>query len=316
MIVATCRREDMRNGAGHALKELKQNLAIRKLCVEIQLAALDRREVAEYLGKELREGALPAGLASFIHQHSEGNPLFMVAMVEHMMAQKLLRLEAGEWMLSKPLAEIDPGVPDALAGMIDLEIDRLNAEEQRLLEAGSLLGVVFPAWAAAAALDADPIEAEEQYDQLARQLHFLRPAGHDELPDGTRSAFYIFAHSMYREALFRKQSASKRSRRHLRIALKLQTLFAGRESHVALELATHFEAAGDWTSAVAALELAAERARQREANDEAYRLLERGLTLLENLDEPEGERERQALRARMESWEREQNRGERCAQGA
>jgi DNA-binding winged helix-turn-helix (wHTH) protein len=303
MIVATCRRSDLREGNGHALKELKQNLAIRRLCHEIPLAPLGRADVSAYIERQLGGASAPAGLASFVHQHSEGNPLFMIAMVEHLLAQKVLLMENSAWRLKQPLAEIDLGVPDGLAEMIEMEINRLSAEQQRLLEAGSLLGVVFPAWAAAAAIDTDPVDAEELYDELAQQLHFLRPAGHDELPDGTRSAFYIFAHSMYREALFRRQSASKRSRRHLRIARKLEALFQGREAHIALELASHYEAAGDWVHAIEALEMAAERAHEREAPDEAKCHLERALALNDNLGAAQRDAIRQRLRGRMEEME-------------
>ena len=93
------------------------------------------------------------------------------------------------------------GVPTALSEMIEMQIDRLDAADQRLLEAASLIGVIFPAWAAAAALAGDLEDIEDQYEKLTRRLHFLHPAGHDELPDGTQSAFYVFAHGMYREVL-------------------------------------------------------------------------------------------------------------------
>ena len=84
--------------------------------------------------------------------------------------------------------------------MIELEIERLTPDEQKLLEAGSLMSVVFPAWAVAAALKKDPADTEEACDELVRRLYFVERAGHDELPDGTRTAFYVFAHKLYREA--------------------------------------------------------------------------------------------------------------------
>jgi hypothetical protein len=60
-----------------------------------------------------------------------------------------------------PLSEIELGIPDGLAGMIELQLEKLNETERRLLEAGSIVGAIFPAWAAAAALKADVLDLEE-----------------------------------------------------------------------------------------------------------------------------------------------------------
>ncbi|HET6218320.1 MAG TPA: AAA family ATPase [Acidobacteriaceae bacterium] len=281
----------------HPLKRLKQDLVTHKLCADVPLGPLGRDAVRDYLiqelnsqalgGQESNEETLPKGLASFVHQHCEGNPLFMIAMLEHLIGQGFIRQEGGVWQLSSALAEIDPGVPTALSEMIEMQIDRLDAADQRLLEAASLIGVIFPAWAAAAALDGDLEDIEDQYEKLTRRLHFLHPAGHDELPDGTQSAFYVFAHGLYREVLRARQSPARRARRHLRVAEKLEKLFAGRELDVSSELAMHFEAAAEWARASQALCAAAGAAMRRGARDEGVKLTERALRLLENLSEPE-----------------------------
>ena len=245
----------------HPLKRLKQDLATHKLCTDVSLGPLEKDAVREYLEKELtryrtrgcKQETLPKGLASFVHQHCEGNPLFMIAMLEHLIAQGFIRQEAGVWQLRSALSEIDMGVPTALSEMIEMQIERLDPADQRLLEAASLIGVIFPAWAAAAALDGDLEDIEDQYEKLTRRLHFLHPAGHDELPDGTQSAFYVFAHGLYREVLRARQSPARRARRHLRVAEKLEKLFAGREMECLSELAMHFEAAAEWTRAAQAL---------------------------------------------------------------
>ncbi len=104
------------------------------------------------------------------------------------------------------------------------------------------------------------------------------------MPDGTRSAFYVFAHGLYREVLRARQSPARRAKRHLRVAEKL---FAGRKMDVSSELAMHFEAAAEWARAAQALCTAAGTAMRRGARDEGVKLTERALRLLENLSEPE-----------------------------
>jgi predicted ATPase len=139
----------------------------------------------------------------------------------------------------------------------------------------------------AAAVEGDAGEIEEACDDLARRLYFVRRAGEDELPDGTRSGFYVFAHGLYREVLYQRQSASRRARRHTRIAERLAQLFAGREVNVAQEMAMHYEAAGNWQRAAGVLIAAAQNARERQAFLESEALLERAQRLAENLGDPQ-----------------------------
>jgi predicted ATPase len=298
MLIATYRPGDV-SDAQHPLKGLKQDLLTRKLCAEMALRPLARSAVAEFLSKELSQTKVPSGLTSFLHQHSEGNPLFMIAVLEHLVSQDYLRRQDDAWQLTSPLAEIDMGVPTALSELIELQIERLDPADQRLLEAASLIGVVFPAWAAAAALNGDIEEIEDQYEKLTRRLHFLHPAGHDELPDGTQSAFYVFAHGLYREVLYKRQSSSRRARRHLRVADKLLQLFAGREQDVAPELALHFEAAGDWSRAAEALMAAADNYLRRGDREEALVRMRRATRLLENLPEREAAASSREIRRRI-----------------
>lgn len=287
MVLVTCGHADLLPRSG--CKGLKQDLLMRQLGTEMALTPLTKAAVSLLLRRELKQENLPSGLSGFVHQHSEGNPLFAIAMVEHLIAQGLLVRDGGEdgWKASASFAEMEAGVPDGLAQMIELEMERLRPDEQRLLEAGSLMGIAFPVWAVAAALEEEMAAMEEACETLAKRLYFVKRAGEDELPDGTRSDFYVFVHGMYRQVLYQRQLGTRRARRHQRIAIRLGELFAGRESSVARERAMHFEAAGDWLSAAMALRSAAHLALQRQAGAEAAELLEHALRLAENLGELE-----------------------------
>ena len=258
---------------------------------ELTLPPLAKTAVRQLLSRELRQEMLPPGLDTFVYQHSEGNPLFVLALLRHLIAEHFLMREgandAGRWEQRAPFQEIESGVPQELVQLIDPEIERLTPAEQRILEAASLMHVVFPAWAVAAALEQDRTETEEACDKLARRLCFVHRAGHDELPDGTRSDFYAFAHGLYREVLYQKQSASRRAKGHTRIAERLGELFAGREEDVVREMAMHYEAAGNWKRATSALRMAARHAHQRQAYSEAAQLLQHSLGIAENMNDAE-----------------------------
>lgn len=287
MVLATCSSHC--GPAEHPLKALRHDLAMHRQCAEMALPPLAKTAVRQLLCTELAQQTLPPGLDTFVYQRSEGNPLFVLALLKHLTAGRYLERtgaeDTGRWEQRAPFPEIEAGVPEELVQLIDPEIERLSPAEQRILEAASLMPVVFPAWAVAAALEQDPAEAEEACDKLARRLCFVHRAGHDELPDGTRSDFYAFAHGLYREVLYQKQTASRRAKGHIRIAERLGELFAGREANVAREMAMHYEAAGNWRRAIAALRTAARHAQQREAYSEATQLLQHTLWIAENLGE-------------------------------
>ena len=287
LVLATCSYRD--TITDQACKGLKQDLIMRQLAAEMPLTPLTRSAVRQLLIREMHQEPLPPGLSGFVHQHSEGNPLFAIAILEHLMAQGFLVRESegsqSAWRPSGSFQEMEAAVPDGLAQMIELEIERLSADEQRMLEAASLMGIAFPVWAVAAALEQDSQVSGEACAALARRLYFVRRAGEDELPDGSRSDFYVFGHGLYRQVLYQRQSASRRAARHKRIALRLGELFAGREDSVARERAMHFEAAGDWLSAAIALRSAARHAQERQAHAEAEELLQHALRLAGNLSE-------------------------------
>jgi predicted ATPase/DNA-binding winged helix-turn-helix (wHTH) protein len=285
-------------GPDHPLRALRQDLRMRRLSEEIALEPLRRQHVAALLRKRLGQEELPQGLDAFLHEHSEGNPLFLFAILDHLIAERFL-VRAGlngeaRWEQRAPFQQMEAGIPDELVQMIELEIGRLAPAEQRLLEAASLIDVAFPAWAVAAALKEEIAETEEAFDNLARLVPFIHRAGHDELPDGSRSAFYAFAHRLYRDVLYQRQSAAQRARRHTRVADRLSRLFAGREASVAHEMAVHLEAAGLWRRAIevlqmAVLQMAATAAPKQDSRIFSEDLLRRALRIAENLPAPERE---------------------------
>jgi predicted ATPase/DNA-binding winged helix-turn-helix (wHTH) protein len=289
MVLATCVPESggaaAEAGADDgALRRLKQNLLMRQLCEEIVLPPLTQTAMGTLLRRELGDEALPPGLTAFVHQRSEGNPLFAIALVEHLLARRFLVRENGDgWAARGSFDEMDAEVPDRLAQMIELDIERLRPEDQRVLAAGSTMGVAFPLWAIAAALEEDPARMEEVCDGLARRVRFVERAGEDELPDGARSDFYVFVHGLYREVLYRRQPAARRAQWHGRIADRMGELFRGREAAVARERSMHYEAAGDWRRASATLCEAAQHARERRATAEAENLVEQALRVAEHL---------------------------------
>ncbi len=300
MLVATV---GPHGGDAVELKRVLSDLRMHRLSAEIRLEPLRPLHMEALLREMLGQDDLPQNLASVVHESSEGNPLFAIAMVRHLQSQRLLvRGERGgveRWEARVQLREAEAGVPEELEQMIELEIEHLSPREQQVLEAGSLFSVAFPAWAVAAALEDDVAAIEEACDALARRLSVVKRAGLDELPDGGCSAFYIFAHGLYRDVLYQRQTLALRARSHVRIAEQLRAMFAGCEASVAREIARHYEAAGQRSPAIATLRDAAQLAAQRGTYGAAADMLEYALRIADALHEVERKAVTRTLRSEL-----------------
>jgi len=177
------------------LKVLKQDLLIHRLCHEIALECLEESQVGEYLSAEFPDNIFPKGLTALVHRHSDGNPLFMAAIVGHMAEKGLILRDAGQWKLGQPLEDMEPGVPETLQQMLEVQLDQLSTQERRVLEYASVAGERFSVWALSAMLDINPSQIEGVCDQLADGQRFIRPVGIHELADGSVSAHYEFKHT-------------------------------------------------------------------------------------------------------------------------
>ena len=288
MVVGTYRDDDVALSK-HPVGALKQDLRSRHLCHEIALGPLNETQVVDYLVAEQPESALPDGLAALVYRHSEGNPLFMVAALDHLIGRGFIARGRGGWQLRRPLSEIELAVPENLRQMIEVQIERLNPEEQRVLEVASLTqDRAFSVVArAAAAMDADPGRFEQVCERLSRRTHVLQPGTLAELPDGTVSPFYEFTHALYREVVYSRIAPGRRAQLHRQAAEWAQVTFAHHASDAAPFLAYHFERGGDYARAVTYLRTAARTAGQRYAPREATGHLEHALELSGRLPDAE-----------------------------
>jgi DNA-binding winged helix-turn-helix (wHTH) protein/tetratricopeptide (TPR) repeat protein len=289
MLLATCRPLDS-EPPGHSLKTLMPDLLVHRLCRKIDLSPLSEAEVEEYLGAQSPASRPPQGLSELVHRHSDGNPLFIVAALEHMAKRGLLTRANGRWQLQVPLEQIDFEVPDDLRRMIEAQLERLSAQEQSALELATIAGASFSASLVDSAADVDPSSLEDLYEELSRRHHIVKWVGTQSLPDGRVTERYEFAHALYRQVLYDRQLPGRRARVHRQIGERLAAMYAQRMDEVVPELAYHFEQAADWPRAIEYLQQAAEIAWRRYAPLQADAMLARALELVSHL--PEAERMR------------------------
>jgi predicted ATPase len=280
--------------SGHPLKAVKRELQAKQQCEELPLEYLTKEAVAKYLSVRFPSNRFPEELASLIHERTEGSPLFMVNTADYLVAEKLIREREGSWELVAEIKNVKVGVPESIRHLIEKQLDHLDAEQQRTLEAASVAGAEFSPGAVAAGLGEGQAAFETLCDELARQRQFIQECGVQELPCGEAVTRYGFIHALYQNVLYERVSASRRVQLHRRIGEHGEAAYGERAGEIAAELAMHFERGRDYKRAAKYLQKAAENDIRRFAYREAVRLSRRGLELIEKLPESP-ERDRQEL---------------------
>ena len=158
LVIGTYRPVEMLAN-GHPLRAVKEALQLHRQCEDLRLALLTAAHVTDYLTARLAEEPQQVAslqrLAKVVHQRTDGNPLFMVNVVDYLSTQGRL----GE--PSKLQSTVQIEVPNNIQQMIEKQIDQLKPEEQHVLEVASVAGAQFSAAAVAAGAEmtADEVEA-------------------------------------------------------------------------------------------------------------------------------------------------------------
>jgi predicted ATPase/DNA-binding winged helix-turn-helix (wHTH) protein len=266
----------------HSLKRVKQELQLHGHCQELALEFLPQAAVAAYLGARFPAQQAPASLVQMLYQRTDGNPLFLITLIEELLRQGLLVPLERELVLNGATAGTVT-VPENLQQMMEGQLERLTAAEQQMLEAASVAGAEFSPAAVAAGLATPVEEVEHQCATLARRGQFLQATGTAEWPDRTVATRYGFLHAMYQEMLAMHVTAAQRVSLHRRIGEREEQAYGARASEIAAELAVHFEEGRDYQRAVQYLQQAGEIALRRNAYVEGTKHFTKGIALLKML---------------------------------
>lgn len=282
----------------HILSRAVRTLQVRRQCVKLPVSELTEADVGSYLHARFRGAQLPPDLSRVVHKHTDGNPLFVVAIVEHMLSRGWVLDTSPGWAFTVAPQDIDLGVPDDARRIIATQFERLAPADQSLLRVASVAGTEFAAPAIAAPLGWALDDVEARCETLAHSQRFLRDAGASAWPDGSVARRYAFTHELHRQAVYEGTPAGSRQRFHRHVGEALEAAYGERATEVAGELATHFERGHDCPRALRYLTAAAARARQRFAHRESAGYLEAAIALAAQLPD-EDERRRRELDLRV-----------------
>jgi len=271
LVLATSRHAEIQS-PDHPLNRVMRSLVTRSGALALQVPPVDVAAIQRFIDRRFSSHDFPPQLAELVARITGGTPLFMVALLDELAGRGMLVEHDDRWSLTVSINDLRAHRPASVKQLIDLQLDRLPAPEQRVLEAASIVGAEFATTLVAAALEMPVEQVDDICDSLLRRSLFLRAE-----PDGR----YGVTHALVQEVCVERSSPGRRQRWHRRVAEALERdSYAGEASHV---LAKHFDAAGEPARATAAYLAAARQAALRYATSDAVTLCARALDLIPRL---------------------------------
>ena len=288
LVLVTCRPAELTKGDG--LAKVIAELRARKLATALRLESWSLAATSDYLSRRFPRARFPEDLARSIQHMTGGNPLFATAVVDDLESRAMIRPSEDGWELAARVADVASRRPDTVRQLIDIQIDRLKSNEQRILEAASLVGIQFTVGAVARALESPADHIDTICEGLANDRHLLQFVASESWPDGSIQSHYAFAHALYRDTALERVPGATRRLWHRRIAEGLEAAYGASTETISAELAAHYDEAQLAGKAVGYYRLAGERAMRRFGRAEALAHFNRARALIGRLaasDEPD-----------------------------
>jgi class 3 adenylate cyclase/tetratricopeptide (TPR) repeat protein len=218
-------------------------------------------------------------LKALLVERTEGNPFFLEESVRTLVETRVLVGERGAYRAARPLADVQ--APASVQSLLAARIDRLSAEDKRLLQAASVIGkdVPYPLLRSISDMDEDALLAG--LGRLIEGEFVYEAALFPELE-------HTFKHALTHQVAYGTLTNERRRNLHARIVESIEQLHGERLDEHVDRLASHALRGALWAPAVRYLRQAGTRDADRWAHRDAVLALDSALEALKHLpEEPE-----------------------------
>ena len=226
LMCLTIRREDAQQ-----FETSRRRLSRHESYRELRLERLSPSEVGEWLADILHQAEREGELAEYLYRYTEGNPLFVVQVLQTLVDEGVLWYGGKRWEWSTIHAlQLPAAVDDLLAR----RLSRLAPSTAQTMTTAAVIGRTFE-------FDLLQRATELDEDALIDAIDEAVAVGVLDSAIDRDADRYQFAHTLLADALIRQANPRRIRRLHARVA---EVLAAERpDAHT--EIAVHFDAAGD-----------------------------------------------------------------------
>jgi predicted ATPase len=295
LLLGTYRPDDValgRDGARHPFESILNELKRYYGDIVLDLSRADPDEGRAFSNEliDSEPNHLDAVFREALFAHTDGHPLFTVELLRNLRERgNLVKDKDGCWVLGSTLDW--ETLPARVEGVIGERIARLPEGLHEILTTASVMGYEFTAQVIAGV---QKLEERELLKDLSRELEkrYLLVSEQGEIKIGKQFlSIYRFSHALTQQYLYDELSEGERRMLHGEIAETLEAMSVDHTDPFALQLARHYDEAGNAEKAVTYWTQAGDAAFAIYAQNEAIAAYTRALELgkesvitVENLD--------------------------------
>jgi tetratricopeptide (TPR) repeat protein len=283
LLLGTYRPDDValgRDGARHPLESILNELKRYHGDIIIDLSNSGPDEGRTFTNEliDSEPNHLEAAFREQLFAHTDGHPLFTVELLRNLQERgSLLKDNDGNWIQGLTL-DWDT-LPARVEGVIGERIARLPEGLRETLNVSSVMGYEFIAQVIARVQKVQELElAKDLSRELQKRYLLVFEQGETKVGKQFLS-IYRFSHGLTQQYLYDELSAGERRMYHGEIAETLEAITVDHSDQFALQLARHYDEAGNAEKAVPYWTLAGDTAFAIYAQNEAIAAYTRALEL-------------------------------------
>jgi adenylate cyclase len=212
-----------------------------------------------------------------LFERSEGHPLFTVELLRMLQDRQVLQQDSDGFWYVEYNVEITE-LPERVEAVIEERINRLQANLREILTCASVEGEQFTAEVIMKVQHLEDLKVAEQLD---RELdHRYRLIGNQGQHEFMRLHTYRFAHRLFQQYIYTKLGPLQRETLHRAVGEALEVLYGNKTAEIALQLARHFQEAGQLQKSAHYYQIAGKQSQDVHANQHAITFYQRAEQLL------------------------------------
>ncbi|MBS3816931.1 MAG: AAA family ATPase [Candidatus Thermoplasmatota archaeon] len=212
------------------LRRIIQRMNEEGVLKEIELKSMTFGEIQTLLEKLIPSTGSSTKLIRFLHSRTGGNPLFIKEFVRYIVDEREIDLES---FSTKDIRDIS--MPGAVTGILNKQIEDLHKRTRNVLQIGSVIGRKIEYPLILQVTDIDEFELLDELDTLTEKK-LLREDSEDS---------FWFTHPLLMKVVYDSIPKLKKRKLHERTAEAMKE-FKNKKVYINyLELADHYEKAGD-----------------------------------------------------------------------
>ncbi|MFW5953420.1 MAG: tetratricopeptide repeat protein [Candidatus Natronoplasma sp.] len=251
----------------HPLMDIRTRLSRNHDYEEIKLNPLEKKHTREILRSIMDPREIPSNFLEFIHEMTEGNPLFVKEFAELIRDERDFPEDLKDYPTEKEDIDLPRVVEDLLKRRIDLD---LNERSQKIASLGSIIGEEIPFKLLRHCSIYEEMELLDIIDDLL-EVNIWE--------ENTEIDGFKFSHKLLWKVVYDNTSSFKRKKLHRNVADEIESIYEDRINEFHLELGYHYEKADETKKAAKHYFKAGQEAERVYAHENAIEMYKKTLKL-------------------------------------